>query len=183
MRTDGYEENLVVRCTRKGGIKEQFELRKDSSKGEYVQGRYVFRQMDQGQRKQTSVLSAHREWKSFSLFHHRNMKQSQGQRRCHRFVPEKCLNDCVALLTSLETAKRAKMQMHQAGNFSLSLFSLDNVGMRSAKGFRAEPVVRGNSVLVSLTGVTQQTVFMFSLKINIKPKLFGEKCEQNWKGN
>lgn len=47
-RTDGYEEKLVVRCAQKGGIKEQFELRKDGSKGECIQGRDVFRQMDQG---------------------------------------------------------------------------------------------------------------------------------------
>ena len=159
-RTDGYEEKLVVRCARKGGIKEQFELRKDSSKGECIQGRDVFRQMDQGRWKQTLILSVHQEWKFCSLLHHRNMKQSQGQCRYRGSTPAKCLNCCIALLTSLEMAKRAKIQMHPAGNFSLSLFLPDNVDMRSAKGFRGEePVGRGNCVLVSLTHEWQNRLF------------------------
>lgn len=56
-------------------------------------------------------------------------------------------------------AKFAKMQMHPAGNFSLSLFSADNVDMRSAKGFRGEePARRGNCFSLINTGVTGQTV-------------------------
>lgn len=57
-------------------------------------------------------------------------------------------------------AKCAKMQMHPAGNFSLSLFSTDNVDdMGSAKGFRGEePARRRNRFSLINTGVTGQTV-------------------------
>lgn len=160
-------------------------MKKDGSKREWIRGRDVLSQMDQRQWKQSLILSVHQEWKPCLLLHHCDMKQRWGWCRYCGSTPHKCWNCCVALLTSLEMAKCAKMQMHPAGNFSLSLFSIDNVDMRSAKGFRGEePARRGNCFSLINTGVTGQTVTgQVLVKKNTNTKPFGEKSKWNWKGN
>lgn len=158
---------------------------KDGSKREWIWGRDVLSQMDQRQRKQSLILSVHQEWKSCLLLHHHNVKQRWRRCRDCGSAPHKCWNCCAALLTCLEMAKFAKMQMHPAGNFSLSLFSADNVDMRSAKGFRGEePARRGNCFSLINTGVTGQTVTgQVLVKNEHKHKSLWWKCKQNWKGN
>lgn len=101
-------------------------------------------------------------------------------------TPHRCWNCCIALLTCLEMAKCAKMQMHQ---LEISLWACFQQIMlmiwEVQKVLEEKNLPEGETDSVLLTQEWQDRLWQDRcwLKINVNTKLFGEKCKQNWKGD